>query len=108
MRYYPYLLRETVREDVVKQATAKANPAVLRRLADLASRLGFNSPEITALKQYPSSSAVQENDEQSRPLLVTTSPGLTRAQRYGKPHSRAFKEDRNFLFIDYLHDKRQD
>ena len=108
MRHYPRLPRETVGEDVVKQATAKADTAVLRRFADLASELGFDSPEITDLKRYPSSSATWEDDEQSRPLLVTTGPGLARAQRCGKPRSRAFEEDRNFLFIDHLHDERQD
>ena len=98
--------RETVKEDLVKQATAKADKVVLRRLADLASQLGFDSPEITILKRYPSSRTTREDDQQSRPLLVTTGPGLAKAQRCGKPHSRAFEEDRNFLSIHHLHDER--
>ena len=108
MRNYPGMPREPVKEDLIKQSTAKADEAVLRMIADLATELGFESPQITALKQHAGSKNTQENFPHSRPLLVTTGPGVSRNQRYGKPRSRAFEEDHAFLFIDYLHDERQE
>ena len=40
--------RDPTREDVIKQPRAEADKAVLRRLADLISDVGFSSPEIIA------------------------------------------------------------
>jgi hypothetical protein len=37
----------------VKKSTAKADTAMLIMLAGLAARVGFQSPETTALRQYP-------------------------------------------------------
>ncbi|KAL5354471.1 hypothetical protein ACLOAV_000560 [Pseudogymnoascus australis] len=100
--------REGVREDRVKKATAEADRAVLRLYADLAGQLGFDSSEIVALQQYPDARAMPADCSPSRPLLVTSGPGLPKAQRCGIPRCRAYEEDRSSLFIDHLHDERQE
>lgn len=58
MRNYPDIRREVVAEDPVKKPTARVEEAVLRLFAHLASELGFVTPEITDLQQYPCSAAV--------------------------------------------------
>ncbi|KAL5345257.1 hypothetical protein ACLOAV_009627 [Pseudogymnoascus australis] len=108
MRHYPDMPREGVREDRVKKATAEADRAVLRLYADLAGQLGFDSSEIVALKQYPDARAMPADYSPSRPLLVTSGPGVPKAQRCGIPRCRAYEEDRGSLFINHLHDGRQE
>jgi hypothetical protein len=100
-------------KDCVKRAAPTADPAVLRRFADLAGELGFADPlgfegtGIATLRQYPASRAV--NPPRSRPpLLVTSGPGVKKAQICRIPHSLAYEEDRDALFISYLYDERQE
>ncbi|KFX88223.1 hypothetical protein O988_09106, partial [Pseudogymnoascus sp. VKM F-3808] len=57
---------------------------------------------------YPCSAAVDRGSSQSSPPLVTSGPGVPRANRCGTPHRRAYEEDRTSLFINHLHDGRQD
>ena len=108
MRNYPDIPREVVAKDPLKKPIARADNAVLRRYADLASELGFVSPEITKLRQYPCSTAVVADYPRASPPLVTPGPGVARAKRCGIPRNRAYDEDRGSLFINHLHDGRQD
>ncbi|OBT55954.1 hypothetical protein VE04_03627 [Pseudogymnoascus sp. 24MN13] len=108
MRNYPDIPREAVADDPVKKPIARADNAVLRRYADLATELGFVSPEITNLQQYPRSTATGVENPRSSPPLVTPGPGVARAKRCGIPRRRAYEEDRGSLFINHLHDGRQD
>ncbi|KFY50098.1 hypothetical protein V495_00353 [Pseudogymnoascus sp. VKM F-4514 (FW-929)] len=100
--------REGVREDRVKKTTPEADRAVLRLYADLAGQLGFDSSEIVALQQYPDARAMPADCSPSRPLLVTSGPGLPKPLRCGIPRCRAYEEDRGSLFIHHLHDERQE
>ncbi|XMA20304.1 hypothetical protein WAI453_013095 [Rhynchosporium graminicola] len=106
MREYPSMPRERKREDLLQQLRAHAVPSVLHCFADLASDLGFASDEIKALKQLGTDT--RRTCPRSRPILVTSGPGIALSVRCGKPRCRSFEADRNLLFIDHLHDTRQD
>jgi hypothetical protein len=106
MRDYPDMPREPEPGNRVKKSAVRANRAVLRRLADLAARLGFVSEEIKTLRRYPVSRAARATPDQSRPYRVTPGPGLPLKERCGPPLAEAYEEDRDFLFIHDLHDER--
>jgi hypothetical protein len=92
MRNYPDMPREVVAEDPVKKPIARADNAVLRLYADLASELGFVSPEITNLQQYPCSTAAVADYPRSSPPLVTPGPSVARAKRCGFPTTGPMKK----------------
>ncbi|CZT07754.1 uncharacterized protein RCO7_10310 [Rhynchosporium graminicola] len=106
MREYPSMPRERKGKDLLQQPRARAVPSVLHCFADLASDLGFASNEIKALKQLDTDT--RRTYPRSRPILVTSGPGVALSVRCGKPRCRSFEADRNLLFIDHLHDTRQD
>ena len=106
MRSYPDMPPDPIIEDPVQKATTKADRAVLRRLADLAWELGFDSPQILSMKQYPDSRTTRESP-QTPPLLVTSGNGVDLRHRSGIPRRAAFEEDRDSLYIDYLHSQEQ-
>jgi hypothetical protein len=41
------------------------------------------------------------------PFLVTSGTGVPINKRCGPPQDEAYKEDRDFLFINHLHDERE-
>jgi len=104
MRHFLDIPREPQTRDCRATSIAKADPAVLRGFADLASRLGFDSPEIMALRQYPRSTAKVVSSDGLRPLLVTAGPGESIDRRWGCPGIEDYEADKEFLFIDHLHD----
>ncbi|KAF6229360.1 hypothetical protein HO133_007476 [Letharia lupina] len=56
MRHYPQMPKSpkpSTRREIMMRPTTHADPTVLREFAELAERLGFESPEIADLKQYP-------------------------------------------------------
>jgi len=65
---------------------------VLRKFAELARRLGFESPQIDALMLYPDSTT--EEPEPPSPLLVTSGFSEILKQRCGLPLKQTFEEDR--------------
>jgi hypothetical protein len=106
MRYFADMPKEPVMEDRVIQPAAMADRAVLRRFADLADELGFSSPRIKRLQQYPPALTEQSRPSEDSPL-VTSGSGVRIAHRCGTPRRPRFNQDRKFLFIDHLHDERQ-
>ncbi|MCJ1231806.1 hypothetical protein MMC12_008485 [Toensbergia leucococca] len=65
------------------RATAKkeADNAALRKFAELAQSLGFESPEIAILKERPYSSTASATCTLSKPVLVTGGRGENKATR---------------------------
>ncbi|PVH70241.1 hypothetical protein DL98DRAFT_620123 [Cadophora sp. DSE1049] len=82
---------DLIKKDPVQTAPTKADPAVLRRLADLTFELGFDTLQIRALKEYP--------------ILKTARLILAKS---GIPYTKAYKEDRDSLFITHLYNEQQD
>jgi hypothetical protein len=85
----------------------KADKAVLCGFADLAKRLGFQSPKISNLKQLPNVTITEESD-QSMPLLVISGPRVLRKQRCGLLNAQVHEEDCRFVFINNLHNESQE
>ncbi|KFY64740.1 hypothetical protein V496_03055 [Pseudogymnoascus sp. VKM F-4515 (FW-2607)] len=106
MRHFADMPKEPVKQDRVMQPAAMADRAVLRRFADLADQLGFTSPRIKHLQQYPAALAEQAPPSE-HPPLITSGSGVEIAHRCGTPLRPKFNEDRKFWFINHLHDERE-
>ena len=104
MRYHRDIPKRSSRQDLLARPTPTVDTARLREMAELASRLGFESSEITALRQYPRSEACAVATASRRPFLVTDGPGQTKSRRCGVPHLEDYEENRQYLFINHLHD----
>ncbi|PVH78800.1 hypothetical protein DL98DRAFT_655841 [Cadophora sp. DSE1049] len=86
----------------------EADPATLRSFADLAAELGFKSDQITDLQEFPGRPNAPTEHPRSRPALVTSGKGVHVKKRYRKQSTLEFLEDRQFLFVNHLHDERQE
>ena len=103
MRYHREIPKKPCRNDILAKPRAMLDTARLREIADLANHLGFESSEITALKQLPKSADPSRARRNARPILVTEGPGEIKKDRCGLPHVPNYEEDRKFLFITNLH-----
>ena len=111
MRHYLKMPREpkaTKRKELLAKPRTHADEGALRGFADLADRLGFQSPEITALKQYPHSRVANAGSKKSKPLLVMDGAGVKNKQRCGLPSIEDHVEDQESLFIDHLHNTEEE
>ena len=105
MRHFLKMPKQPKREDLLAKPIIQPDKTVLHDFADLALRLGFESPEITNLKKYSRSTPVSVTAEKLKPLLVIDGQGEKVKRRCGLPHTQVFEEDCDFLFIHYLHDE---
>ncbi len=108
MRYHCEIPKKPSGKDLLAKPRAMSDTTRLREMADLADCLGFESSEITALKQFSKSADPTIVGGNERPALVTDGPGETRKDRCGMPHVQNYEEDRKFLFITHLHDDRDE
>jgi len=108
MRYYREIPKKPSGKSLLAKPRAMVDTTKLREMADLADQLGFESPEIAALKQYSKSEESVMVTQNDRPLLVTDGPGEARQERCGMPHIQSYEEDRKYLFISHLHDDRDE
>ena len=104
MRHYLQMPRDLKGKELLARHTTNADRTVLREFADLADRLGFESPEIIALKEHPPARNARDPSESSKPLLVTDGGGVKKKRRCGLPSVEEYVEDRESLFINHLHD----
>ena len=108
MRYHREIPKKPSDKNLLARPTPMVDTRKLREMADLANRLGFESSEITALKQHPNSTDSSAVTGNNRPILVTAGPGETRKERCGMPHIQSYQDDRKFVFIPHLHDDRNE
>ncbi|KAH2609645.1 hypothetical protein KXW34_004883 [Aspergillus fumigatus] len=123
MRHYPLMPLDLKSNDdlLAKSSRAKADKRVIYEMAELARRLGFQSPEIKARKpnciQYDEqqldtlisrivecfSAAIPDQPKIIYKLLAdsTVKPQV----RYGMPQMRTHKQDSPLLFVDRLYTK---
>ena len=106
MRYHREIPKKPSGKDLLAKPRATLDTTRLREMADLANRLGFESSEITALKQFPKSADPTLVRGNEKPALITDGPGEIRKDRCGIPHTQNYEEDRKFLFITHLLDNR--
>ncbi len=104
MRHYLQMPRDLKGKDLLARHTTIADRTVLREFADLAEHLGFESPEITALKEYPRARDARNTSENPKPLLVTDGVGVKKKRRCGLPSVEEYVEDSESLFVNHLHD----
>lgn len=103
MRHYLQMPRDLKRKELLARHTTNADRTVLREFADLAERLGFESPEITALKENPQIRDARNPPETSKPLLFTDGAGVKKKRRCGLPSVDEYVKDSDSLFINHLH-----
>ncbi len=108
MRYHREIPKKPSGKDLLAKPRAMLDTTRLREMADLANRLGFESSEITAFKQFPKSADSTIIRGNGKPTLVTDGPGEIRKDRCGMPHTQNYEEDRKFLFITHLHDDKDE
>ena len=106
MRYHCEILKKPNGKDFLAKSKATLDTIRLRKMADLASRLGFKSSEITALKQFLKSVDPTLVREDEKPTLIMDGPEEIRKDRCGILHTQNYEEDRQFLFITHLLDNR--
>lgn len=105
MRNYVDVPKKPTGRNLLAKPTATADKTVLRNMANLAERLGFESTEITAAKQYQGTSSSEEY-ETSRPQLVGS--GQKDLNRCGTQLADAYRNDVKFLYMHNLHDERDE
>lgn len=111
MRHYskmPKSPKSSTRKELMMRPTTHADPTALREFAELAERLGFESPEITDLKQHPTTRVPRSQTEPPEPFLVTDGAGVEKKWRSGLPSTEQYLEDSKHLFINYLHHKNEE
>ena len=86
MRNFLDMPKELQGESLRAIPKKEADKAVLRKFAELAQRLGFESPEITMLKEYPHSTPAAATHTLFKPVLVTSGRGEIKSQRCGLPY----------------------
>jgi hypothetical protein len=101
MRHHQSLSKASVKKNLKTMPRVKADREVLQRFAALAEQLGFNTPEIEALKGDFDHLPIT-NTQESIPLLITTGPGESIKHRCGLPHIETFEKDRKYLFLHNL------
>ncbi|KIV81283.1 hypothetical protein PV11_03480 [Exophiala sideris] len=106
MRHFVEIPREPISDDVTVRPRVKANRATLRQFAELAIRVGFESPEVRRLLDTEELLGSSIAPELSRPLLVTSGPGEKLHRRCGLPNLDTFQDDKNFLFLHHLHNQQ--
>ena len=105
MRHYsqmPKSPKPSTRKELMMRPTIHADPTVLREFAELAECLGFESPEITELKQYPTVRVPRSQTKPRKPLLVTDGAGVAKKSRCGLPKVEKYLEDGEYFFINHL------
>ena len=102
MRNFLDMPKEPHGENIRAIPNKEADKGTLRKFAELAQRLGFESPEISVLKEYPYSTTMTATDTPSKPVLVTTGRGEIKSQRCGLPRKRTYAEDSRFLYLNNL------
>ncbi|KAL2036374.1 hypothetical protein N7G274_010907 [Stereocaulon virgatum] len=108
MRYHCEIPKRPSGKDLLAKPRATSDTTRLREMADLAHHLGFESSEIAALKHFPKSTDSMVERASEKPALVTDGPGEIRKYRCGMPRAQSYEEDRKFLFINHLHDHRDE
>ena len=104
MRYSYDMPQELSGKNLLARHKLKADENVLSAFADLANRLGFVTPEITSSCRESPDRSLSYSPNRAKPLLVTDGPGESKKHRCGLPRREEYEADREFLFIDNLHD----
>lgn len=104
MRHFLDMPREVNTKNALAKPTIRVDRMVLREFAEFASQLGFESPEITKLREHSHPTAATQSPS-SKHLLVENGPGEPKKRRCGLPGRDAYAKDRTFLYLCNIHKK---
>ena len=99
MRHYPQMPSDPKGKELLMRSTTNVDKTVLRDFAELAEHLAFELPEITALKQHPTTTVVRTLFNKSKPLFVADGAGVRKKRRCRLPSVQEYLEDSDSLFI---------
>lgn len=108
MRFYRDISKKLIEKKLFARSTFTINSSSFREMIDLASRLSFESVEISVLKEHPKSADFMGLSANHRPSLITEGFEKTSKYRYGISFIEDNEENRKYMFIPYLHDKRHE
>ena len=108
MRHYLQMPRDLKGKELLARHTTNVDRTVLHKFADLAERLGFESAEITALKENPQMRDARNSSGTSKPLLITDGAGVKKQRRCGLPSVEEYTKDSESLFINHLHNVEEE
>jgi hypothetical protein len=108
MRNHREIPAESRRKNLLANPTPLIDKSRLRDLADLANELGFQSMQITALRNQPKIASMADKDVSKKPRLVTDGSGESRKDRCGMSRAYHYEQDRCSFFIHYLHEVRNE
>ncbi len=106
MRHFLDMPREVNTKHALAKAKIRVDRMVLREFAELASHLGFESPEITKLREHSHPTAATQSRSSKR-LLVENGPGEPKKRRCGLPRREAYEKDCVFLNLRNIHKKEE-
>ena len=105
MRHILDMPKESRGHNILAKATSNIDETVLCSFGKLANKLGFESPEITALRQLSSSRLPPQESTSFQPALTTDGLGEPIASRCGLPRKQTYERDCKNLFFHNLHTK---
>ena len=108
MRNFLNMPKELQGENLRAIPNKEADKAALRKFAELAQYLGFESPEIITLKEYPHSTPAAATHTLFKPVLVTSGRGEIKSQRCGLPRKQTYTEDSEFLYLNNIYGSGDD
>ena len=108
MRYHRDIPKKRTGKDLLARPTPIVNVTRLGQMADLARRLGFESPEINALREYSRPLDFTATTESHRSILITDGSGEAEKYRCGIPRIEDYEKNGAYLFIRQLHDNRHE
>jgi len=108
MRNHREIPQKPRRNNLLANPIPLIDESKLRDLADLAHELGFQSMQITALRNRPKVASMAEEGANGQPRLVTDGPGELRKYRCGIPRAQHYEQDRCSYFIPYLHEAKDE
>lgn len=108
MRHYREFSKKPTDKDLLAKSTFTVNITRLRDMIDLANRLGFESFEISALREYSKFVDLTVPIENHKSFLVTEGPGETKKYKCDTPRIEDYEENQQHLFIRHLHDDRHE
>ncbi len=108
MRNHREIPQKPRRNNLLANPISLIDESKLRDLADLAHELGFQSMQITALRNRPKVASMAEEGANGQPRLVTDGPGELRKYRCGIPRAQHYEQDRCSYFIPYLHEAKDE
>lgn len=105
MRNHRKIPKKLSGKDLLAKPSFEVDRGVLREFAELASNLGFASPEIVRMQQcpIPAEAVTTAVSGQSRPSLIVEGCGVPKAQRSGIPLTQSYNNDRQCLSLSLLH-----